>query len=621
MQGSVLSLLLVENHPATREYLSGVLASAGHRLRIAEPQAAFELFAAESPDAVLLSLQLPGLQELVARMRAAHARVPLLAFDHGHLGQALGPQAARALAVDGYVADVSQRAFLDRLAELEAPGAPRAGGVAALLAQPAVLQGQLKEGTLAATLLMLLRTFRDGVLVLQHGEVERRIFLRLGAPVSISSTERTEALDRWLLAAGKITEAQLSEALRERAGGALSAAASLVAVGALEPGAPLLAALREHLLAMLAPLVGLKSGRFRFHAGDGFLAEVQPIEVPALGYLLPGARAGMQLRSFISALAADRPRFPRRSESFSEQLPQLGLSARDLSLALGLDATRSTAELLAARGGPLRETASLLWFLKLVDAVRFEEARAALAPGTVRPAEAKLRPLTDTQLGELREGALAVLPSTHFHALGVDIASTPEEVERAYLARAEQLHPDRFPGFELEQVEDLLNQVQDKLAAAHRTLSSPQKRAGYLEHLLGKAQGLRGPRPLVAEAEIAMKEAERALAARQPTRAVEPARRATLLAPREPDFQAHLAILELLDRSRSDTDRRAAARKAARRALVLDPEHARALVALALIARDEGDLGEARKQVLAALKLRPRLELARWLLRELNRVP
>jgi tetratricopeptide (TPR) repeat protein len=617
----VLSLLLVENHLPTREFLAGVLGSAGHRLRLASADEAFELFAAESPDAVLLSLHLPGLPELIARMRAAHAAIPLVAFDRGHLGQALGPAAARPLGVEAYVGDVTQRPLLDQLSDLERQRAPLQAGTASLLAQPPTLQGPLKEGTLAATLVMLLRTFRDGVLVLQQGEVERRLFLRLGVPVSFSSTERTEALDRWLVGVGRITEAQLAESLRERAGGALSTSASLVAAGAIEPGVPLLSALRDHLVAMLTAQVAQRGGRFRFHAGDGFLSEVQPIEVPSLGHLLPGARAGLPLRTFIGALLSERPRFPRRSESFSEQLPQLALSARDLGLALGLDGSRSTAELLSARGGPLRETASLLWFLRLVDAVRFDADRAIAPPGTVRPAEPGLRPLTEAQLVELREGALAVLPSTHFHALGVDIASPPDEVERAYLRRSEQLHPDRFSGHDLEAVEDLLNQVQDKLAAAHRTLSAPEKRAGYLEHLLGKAAGLRGQRELVASAEVAMKEAEKFLAAREPTRAVERARKASQLAPREPDFLAHLAILELLDRSRSDDDRRNAARKAARRALTLDPEHARAQVALGLVARDEGDLGEARRAVLAALKLRPRLELARWLLRELNRVP
>jgi tetratricopeptide (TPR) repeat protein len=372
---------------------------------------------------------------------------------------------------------------------------------------------------------------------------------------------------------------------------------------------------------MLSRMVGLRQGRFRFHAGNELLALVQPLEIPPLAHLLAGARAHLPLRTFVAALLPDRARFPRRAEAFAELVPQMSLGPRDLRIALDLNGALSTDEILQARRGQLREVASLLWFLRLVEAIAFDETRGAQAPGALPPLPAeKLKPLPAEQIAEIRESALAVLPSTYFHALGVDIAATADEVERAYLKITEQLHPDRFAGFDLAEVEDLLAQVQDKLAAAQRTLSSPEKRAGYLEHIFSRAGGLRGGRPMLVAGEMAMMEAQRALAGRRVHESVERARQATQAAPREPDFAAHLALLELLDRGRSDVERRSVARRAAKKALALEPESARAMVALALVAREEGDLTEARKQVLAALKLRPRMELARWLLRELNRV-
>jgi len=623
----VSSLLLVENHPATREYLANVLRSAGHTVReAAASDEAWELLASEPPDVLAVSLHHPDAAPLVARAREADAALPVLCFDHGHLGQVLGRTTAVRLKPDVYVADISQRELLEQVSALSArralSSAAQPAGTAAVLARPAALQGQLREGTVPTTLVTLLRTFRDGVLVLQQGPIERRVVLRLGVPVAFESTERGEALDRWLLETGRITEVQLGEALRERAGGALSTAASLVAVGALEPGPPLVEALREHLQAMLARAVGLRQGRFRFHAGNEVLAEVQPLEIPPLGHLLVGARAHLPLRTFVAALLPDRARFPRRNDAFAELVPQMSLAPRDLKIALELGGALSTDEVLLSRRGQLREVASLLWFLRLVDAVTFESSRGIAPPGALPPmAMEKLKPLPAEQLSQIRERALAVLPSTYFHALGVDIAATADEVERAYLKITEELHPDRFAGFDLTEVEDLLAQVQDKLAAAHRTLSSPEKRAGYLEHVFSRAGGLRGGRPLMVPAETALMEAERALKARRVGDAVERARQAFQLAPREADFAAHLALLELLDRGRSDAERRSLSRRAARKALALEPESARAMVALALLAKEEGDASEARKQVLAALKLRPRMELARWVLRELNRVP
>ncbi|MBS2027345.1 MAG: molecular chaperone DnaJ [Deltaproteobacteria bacterium] len=621
-------ILLVENHAATRDYLANVLRSAGHTVKLASDEGqAWELFATERPDVIAVSLHHPDAAPLVARARETTTAMPVIAYDHGHLSNLLGKSAAMRLKPDAYVADISQRELLDQLSALSGRWTTRPDtqpqGTAALLARAPALQGQLREGTLPATLVTLARTFRDGALVLQQGEIERRLYLRLGVPVSFESTERSEAFDRWAVEVGKITEAQLAEALRERAGGALSPAASLVAVGAVEPGPPLMALLREHLQAMLARLVGIRQGRFRFHAGDEFLTEVQALEVPALAHVLVGARAHLPLRVFLSTLLPDRARFPRRSDDFSEHLAQLGLQPRDLRLALELNGEHSVDELLAARRSQLREMSSLLWFLRLADVLSFEATRKPLERGsTPLPLAAeRLKPLPSEQLAEVRESALAVLPSTYFHALGVDIAATPDEVEQALLKSTEQLHPDRFAGFDVAEVDDLLTQVQDRLTAAHRVLSSPEKRQGYLEHIFSKVEGLRGGRPIVVSAEVALKEAERALRNRRASDALERVRAAASLAPKEPDFQARLAMLELLDRSRSDAERRANARKAAKKALTLDPEHAHAMLALAMLAREEGDLSEARKLTLAALKLRPKLELARWLLRELNRVP
>ena len=305
-----------------------------------------------------MSLHHPDAAPLVARAREASVAMTVVAYDHGHLGNVLGKSAAMRLKPDAYVTDVSQRELLDQITTLSGrwPTRPdtQPQGAAALLARPPALQGQLREGTLPATLVTLARTFRDGVLVLQQGETERRVYLRLGGPVSFDSTERNEAFDRWAVEAGRITEAQLSEALRERAGGALSPAASLVAVGAVEPGPPLLAMLREHLQAMLARLVGIRQGRFRFHAGDEFLNDVQPLDVPALAHVLVGARAHLPLRALLANLLPDRARFPRRSDDFSEHVAQLGLQPRDLRLALELNGEHSLDEHLIARRSQLR---------------------------------------------------------------------------------------------------------------------------------------------------------------------------------------------------------------------------------------------------------------------------
>lgn len=62
------------------------------------------------------------------------------------------------------------------------------------------------------------------------------------------------------------------------------------------------------------------------------------------------------------------------------------------------------------------------------------------------------------------------------------------------------------------------------------------------------------------------------------------------------------------------------ARKVARRALALAPEHPRANAALALAEEALGDVAEARKVTLAALKVHPGSEVLKRILFRVNRV-
>jgi CheY-like chemotaxis protein len=620
------SFLVVENHPATRDHLASQLRAEGHRVQVAaDTQAAWDLFAAEPFDAILLSLALPPGEALglVTRVRVSPGSAPVVAYDHAHLGQALGKPVAMRLRPDAYVADLTRRELLNCLHELleraRADLPASSARVTAVLSRPPSTQGPLREGTLPGVLVMLWRTFRDGVLVLQHGDVERRVYLRHGRPVNADSTVRAEAFDRWLFELGRLSEAHYREALHERVGDTLSAGASLVAVGALEPGPPLLSLLREHLQWQLSQAVGLRQGLFRFHAGDEFLPDVQLLEVPALAHLLTGARSSFSLRIFLQALQPERARYPCRAPEFGDLLPELGLVTRDLKRALDLTGRLSTRELLAAPQSGIRELAPLLWFLRLAEAVRFEER--PVESDQLPVATPRLKALSESELAAIRDAALTILPATFYRALELDIACSADEIEAAYHRLAERYHPDRFAGHDLSEVADLLTQIQDKLGAAYRVLGDPEKRLAYLELLLKRSEGTpRGGRPLEAEAEVAAKHAERALRSLEFRQAIEMLRRATQLAPREPDFWSHLALAQLLDMGTALESRVTAARQSAARALSLDRSSARVLSACALVEVVAGEPAAARPYALAALRVSPQYPMARAALARANRV-
>ncbi len=624
-------ILLAESHGPTRELVARLLADAGYQVLLADAAGpAYEIFAAAHPAAAVVAADLPaeGGRHLARRLRDGAARTLVVVIDKGHLGKARGIRGVLGLGANAYVRDPTGRDLLHRLTRLleqvraAGAGAAAADGVARVLSREPAEQGAVRPGTLPLLLHDLWRVEADGILVVSSREVTRRVFLLRGAPVDYDSDARAESLGRWLVDSGRIGEDQYLASLEAMVPGELSAGAALVAAGVLEAGEPLYSALRAHLRAMVGRCAAQRDGRWRLHRGSDFAGEVQALEIPPLAPVLEGARAGLPLRHFAEALRPHLDELPARTADFPRLLPQMALGSADLRLAVAIDGRATLRDFLEAREAALRNAWSLMWFLSLSGAVDFapepvvgiDEGRRAGARRSRR------RRIPDERAEAIRQAALRILPGSYFGALGVDIAATPDEIERAWQEAARAWHPDAFASHELGELEELLVQILDKVNAAYRVLSNPEKRRAYLAFLLQRqAEGRRKP-DVDPEAEIALKRGERALRQRRIREAVLAFQAAAERNPREPEYVAMLAFATLRDPVLEPAERPRAAARVARKALSLDHGCVRAMVALALAEEAEGDVAGARRRLLGALKLAPGNEVARRALQRVNRV-
>jgi DNA-binding response OmpR family regulator len=618
-------ILLAEGHAPTREFAARVLSQAGLEVVEAEDAAAaWERYAALRPQAVVLAADLGGEggpEALVERLRGADPRAVLIVADREHLGRARGLPALLGLKANAYVGDPTGRELVDkvRLALRASPSRGGLRGVALVLSRAPSARGEVKPGVIARLLHQVWRSVAEGVLAVEEGGVERRLLFLRGKPVACQSDDPADGLARWLLDAGRMDAAAHDAALEAMAGG-LSQGAALIAAGVLEPGEPLQAALRAHVVAFAQRLVGAREGRWRFHAGGELASEVHPVEVLPLGVILEGARAHVPLRHFSDALRAVTDAYPVRTGDFQQILPAAGLGSQDLRLALALDGRTATRAYLEARQADLKEALSLLWFLSMVGAVAFHETPETTGAAYGAAAPRRRKPLPPDRAEAVRQAALQILPGTYLHALGLDLAATDDEVERAYREVASRFHPDGFAEYDVGDLADLLAAVQDKVSAAYRVLSSPERRRDYLAFLLLRLElgGQRRAR-IDVDAEIALKRGERALRERRAGDAVAALRDAAERNPREPEYLAMLAFAELFDPTLPAVGRVEAARRTARRALALAPQHPRATAALALAEEAVGDSAEARRAVLAALEVHPESEVLRGVLGRLSR--
>jgi curved DNA-binding protein CbpA len=86
---------------------------------------------------------------------------------------------------------------------------------------------------------------------------------------------------------------------------------------------------------------------------------------------------------------------------------------------------------------------------------------------------------------------------THYDVLGVDPATSPEDLRRAYVRRARALHPDRQVGADPVQAARAARAMQD-VNEAWRVLRDPGTRAAYDRGLRGAPVGAAPLRPAPA---------------------------------------------------------------------------------------------------------------------------
>jgi tetratricopeptide (TPR) repeat protein len=613
-------ILLAEPHEATRALVRERLASSGLEVLVVDEAELSGRFAAERPDAVVLAADVAEAEPLARQLRQADPRLLLLVIDKEHLGKARGLQAVLPLRANGYVADPTGPELGERLARLlaqQAAARARLRGVAQLLSRAPAARGELRMGVAARLLHQIWRSLSEGVLVLSGTGPERRLYFLRGVPVAAESDDPGEGLVGWLAATGRL-EPATRQAVEAAMSDGLTPGAALIAAGLLEAGEPLQAALGSHLRWLLARAVDGRAGSWRFHAGDEFAAQLQLVEVLPLQPILEGARAHLPVKHFADALKAVLQAFPTRTQDFDQLVPPIGLGAHDLALATSLDGRRSTRAVLEGHKTELKEVLSLLWFLSMIGALVFHETAADAAGGPERRGRP---PLPADRAEAIRQAALRILPGSYFHALGVDIAVDAAEAEAAWREVAARFDPASFAEYEVGDLADLLKAVQEKVTAAHRVLSSDEKRRHYLAFLLLKSeQGGARASGIVPDAEVALKRGERALRARRNAEAVSALTEAVELNPREPAYLAMLAFAELHDPVLPPRVRADEARSRARAALALDPGHLRALVALALAEHLAGDGAAARRVIDEALHLHPGAELVRQVHLRLRRL-
>ncbi|MFO0571039.1 MAG: protein kinase [Polyangiaceae bacterium] len=209
-------------------------------------------------------------------------------------------------------------------------------------------------GTLPAFLYSLAEARATGLIVLREGAREKRVYLRLGAPILVASTSANELLGQRLVAEGKLSAEQLSVAMQDALDGAGLVGSALVDRGYLRP-AGLLRALHAQLDARVAELGSWSKSEVVFVPGERPRHEVVPPARARAVWVTRMIREGMP-PLFIERAVLAAASLPLAASPAPPIDPEtLGLEPDELACLRAAPGTRSLGELgqrLAATGLP-----------------------------------------------------------------------------------------------------------------------------------------------------------------------------------------------------------------------------------------------------------------------------
>lgn len=151
------------------------------------------------------------------------------------------------------------------------------------------ITGNLKTMQLAELLQWLSQSQKTGTLVIDSGEVEKRIYFRDGRIVSSSSTDPREYLGQFLVGRGLISEEELTGAIRMQEKSGMLLGKILVSIGSIEEKEVhrLLQVKAEE---AIFDVFSWPQGRFEFLDDEMPGQEMIPISLDVTGLVLEGAR-------------------------------------------------------------------------------------------------------------------------------------------------------------------------------------------------------------------------------------------------------------------------------------------------------------------------------------------
>jgi len=192
--------------------------------------------------------------------------------------------------------------------------------------------------------------------------------------------------------------------------------------------------------------------------------------------------------------------------------------------------------------------------------------------------------------------------ANYFDMLGVDKQTPPAKIKKIYFKFARRFHPDSRPDLFKDKVKDKVEDIFTRLTEAYDTLSDSETRKQYIEEVDSQlSQEDIDKASAAINAEMEFQKAEVLLKKGKWGEAAEILRASVEMQPDEPEYQMYLAWAEYKMKGVSEAGK---AKKKIEKVVKERPKSADGHYYLGMIAKDAGELSEARGHLAKASQMK-----------------
>lgn len=367
-------------------------------------------------------------------------------------------------------------------------------------------EGGLDAVSVPQLLAQAWRDERSGTLQLAHGQRERHLLVRKGAPCMASSPRGEDDFAAYLSSMGRIDDTQRVEVERLASERGCPQASAVLALQLIDAKA-LYLAMRAETRMRIADTLTWAAGQYRWIAAPP--ADSDPRTARAFDLLallqdeLPRRWGIDRLFDSIRSIEGLHGDVPPRHRKVAAKLAQKGeMAARAIA---GLDGHHPLGRILGdCAGDPL--AAATLWtaafsgVMRRIDAPRTQaesnfdfEVDVEVAPkpsaslagaagkaaGRSKQAQTAPNPKADALREEIQTLLQRLGDLDHYKALGLEGDASGAHIKKAYFKAAKKYHPDALGRLGLESLKDDAAQVFARIAEAFEVLSDPDKKKAY----------------------------------------------------------------------------------------------------------------------------------------------